>query len=50
MYTVYIDLDDTLLNNEKKNSDYTYNVLIEFQKKGNSIVFATARSKQLHKL
>lgn len=50
VYTVYIDLDDTLLNREKRISDYTYDVLVKFQGQGNNIVLATARSKQLYKL
>lgn len=50
VYTVFIDLDDTLLNREKKISDYTLEALRRFQMLGNNIVFATARSKQLHGL
>ena len=47
MYIAYIDLDDTLLNKEKRISDYTKDILISFQEQGNILVLATARSKQL---
>lgn len=50
MYIAYIDLDDTLLNKEKRISDYTNDVLIRFQDQGNILVLATARSKQLKSL
>lgn len=50
IYTVFIDLDDTLLNREKKISEETLNALRRFQMLGNHIVFATARSRQLHGL
>ncbi len=50
LYTVFIDLDDTLLNREKQISDFTLDALRDFQKSGSNIVFATARSRQLHGL
>ena len=50
VYTAFIDLDDTLLDKEKRISDFTFGALQEFQMRGNHIVFATARSKQLHGL
>ena len=50
VYTVFIDLDDTLLDKEKRISDYTLGALQEFQTRGNNVVLATARSKQLHGL
>ena len=50
IYTVFIDLDDTLLDKEKRISDYTLGALQEFQMRGNNVVFATARSRQLHGL
>ena len=50
IYTAFIDLDDTLLNKEKRISDYTLATLQRFQMQGNNIVFATARSKQLQGL
>lgn len=46
-YTVFIDLDDTLLDSKKRISDYTIEILQRFQKQENNIVFATARSRQL---
>lgn len=50
MYTVYIDLDGTLLDNRKNVSKYSLMVLEKFIKLGNNVVFATARSGQLHGL
>lgn len=50
IYTAFIDLDDTLLNGEKRISDYTIRALQRFSILGNNLVFATARSKQLHGL
>ena len=50
IYTAFIDLDDTLLNKEKRISDYTLATLQRFQMRGNNIVFATARSRQLQGL
>ena len=50
IYTAFIDLDDTLLNKEKRISDYTLANLLRFQMRGNNIVFATARSRQLQGL
>ena len=50
IYTAFIDLDDTLLNKEKRISDYTLAALQRFQMRGNNIVFATARSRQLQGL
>ena len=50
IYTAFIDLDDTLLDKEKRISDYTFGALQEFQMRGNHVVFATARSRQLHGL
>jgi Cof subfamily protein (haloacid dehalogenase superfamily) len=50
VYTVFIDLDDTLLNSEKRISDHTLDALQRFQSLGNHVVFATARSRQLHGL
>ncbi len=50
LFTVFIDLDDTLLNREKRISDFTADVLQDFQRLGNHVVFATARSGQLHGL
>lgn len=50
VYTAFVDLDDTLLDSEKCISDYTITVLQDFQKQGNNIVFATARSRQLYGL
>ena len=47
IYTAFIDLDDTLLNKEKRISDYTLATLQKFQMRGNNIVFATTRSRQL---
>ncbi len=43
MYIV-VDLDDTLLNTDKKVSDYTLLKLNEFRKNGHKLVFNTARS------
>ena len=43
VYTAFIDLDDTLLDQEKKISDYTLGALQEFQMHGNHVVFATCR-------
>ena len=50
IYTAFIDLDDTLLNKEKRISDYTLTTLQRFEMRGNSIVFTTARSRQLQGL
>lgn len=50
MYTAYIDLDDTLLDDKKRISQFTCDSLSEFQRRGNNIVFATARSARLHGL
>ena len=50
LYTVFMDLDDTLLNRQKQVSDYTLAALQDFQELGNHVVFATARSRQLHGL
>lgn|GEM_PF-6179146 len=50
LYTAFIDLDDTLLNGEKRVSDDTLNALQRFHRLGNNIIFATARSKQLYGL
>lgn len=50
MYVAFIDLDDTLLDNNKQISDFTYKILVEFQEQGNILVLTTARSKQLHGL
>lgn len=50
MYTAYIDLDGTLLDDNKRISCKTYGILSDFIKCGNNIVIATARSMQLNGL
>lgn len=45
MYIIF-DMDDTLLNNERKITDYTRTVLKKLQHMGHKIVINTARSKQ----
>ncbi len=44
MKYIIFDLDDTLLNKQKKISDYTWNVLKSLQAKGHVLVINTARS------
>lgn len=50
MYTAYIDLDGTLLNDQKCISEFTYETLTNFMERGNNIVLATARSQRLQGL
>ncbi len=50
MYTAYIDLDGTLLDDNKRISANTYNILSDFMGHGNNIVITTARSKRLNGL
>lgn len=50
MYTAYIDLDGTLLDDRKLISQLTYNSLVSFQQRGNNLVLATARSRRLQGL
>ena len=50
MYTAYIDLDGTLLDDRKLISQLTYNSLVSFQQRGNILVLATARSRRLQGL
>lgn len=46
MKTIIFDMDDTLLNNERKISAYSLEILKKLQRMGHRIVINTARSKQ----
>ncbi|MBE6934719.1 MAG: HAD-IIB family hydrolase [Ruminococcaceae bacterium] len=45
MRYIIFDLDDTLLNNQRRVTDYTLDVLHRMQKMGHKLVINTARSK-----
>lgn len=47
---IIFDMDDTLLNNERKISDYTLHILKKLQAMGHKIVINTARSKQYNQV